>query len=960
MRKFINEDYHLNNMGMIAAVDNNVAINDFLKKISGILSRIEPDARAGEDPTIKEDDLPPGRPGPQGEIEIAEFPNQNPDEPGLLLYAWPPARDLNADEEFLLNLLLDNIAGGPTSDLYQKFIDSETRIMDLGANSVFAWFDTYPGYPVYLGFNNVKTDFMNKEKINSIRTLILDEFAKVSGFKDKSAELGDFNERAKNKVIQRRRDIRKFLNTPPRFGYRGTGSEWFYHLRHLQKIGGFEKNLALLGELDFADSLLSAGSNFWTDYIDKWGLLKTVPFGVGSRANPEIASTAERELQQRLDSFTSSLKNKYGIDDDEMARRKYKEEYDAKTAVIEEEAAKIPMPEFTDNPPLTLDNSLEYDVEKLPGGGPLVTSTFESLTGATSGLAFNMYAVPESLLVYVPALPTLMTDVGVIKDGKPIPYDDMIEMIRKEILGLDVYYSVNNRTERVELVVRGSGSDKNESLKSIDWMSTVIFSPDWREENLARIRDAVDLSIKGLRNTMKMSEEAWVNDPANAYWKQDNRLILSANSFLTRIHSLHRLRWMLKNADAEKTIREFSDFMSLAAGLATNLNREQLSDMLNSLDNLDHTSAGLSRMENLKSELGGLSPEARELVIGALDDLGANLPDIPDNSLAEDWKYLCREMTEDLKIKPSQALDEIKYLSDLLFRQSNVRGFLISGSVERKDHLGQLNRLVDKLDRRAAEYYSYNQDPLIISRLDERSGESTRPVYVGLVNENTRLGVHINSSDCVSYFDTDRGKLLKFLSARLYGGGGAHSMFMKTWGAGLAYSNGLRSNENTGRLIYYAERCPDLTQTMQFVVNELKNASYDPALAEYAVAQAFEGDRAGGRYESRGEAMAADLADGLTPEVVARFRQNILDLRSTENLYDQLHSMMIDTYGEVLPGLGPQAKDVPGAIYFIIGPEKQFRSYENYIRGVEGEIKIQRLYPRDYWIIRKFDTNLPQ
>ena len=147
---------------------------------------------------------------------------------------------------------------------------------------------------------------------------------------------------------------------------------------------------------------------------------------------------------------------------------------------------------------------------------------------------------------------------------------------------------------------------------------------------------------------------------------------------------------------------------------------------------------------------------------------------------------------------------------------------------------------------------------------------------------------------------------------------------------------------------------------MQFVVNELKKAPYNPSLAEYAVAQAFYVNRAGDRYESRGEAMAADLADGLTPEVVTKFRRGILDLNSDKKLYDDLYKIMRDTYGEVLPGLGPDGKDVPGAMYFIIGPEKQFESYEKYIDGVEGDVKIQRLYPRDFWLIKDLRENLPQ
>jgi Zn-dependent M16 (insulinase) family peptidase len=961
MWAFIDKNYHLNNMGMIASVDDNVRLEEYLEHVSDILKRVEPDAAAGHDPARAEELIPPGKSAKEGTIELAEFPHQNPDEPGLLLYAWPPERELGAYEEYLLNLFLDNIAGGATSNLYKKFIDSETRIMDLGANSVFARFDTYPGHSVYIGFNNVKTSYLNNEMIDSIRTLILDELKMVFNFKDDSEELLEFNERAKNKVIQRRRNLRKFLNTPPGFGYRGTGARWYYHLKHLQKIDGFEKNLALVEELENAEKTLSQGKNIWDDFIDKWGLLKTRPYGVGSRPNSEISKTQEKELEKRLDDFTASLVSKYGIENEEEIKRRYKQEYDAKTAIIENEAAKIPMPGFIDNPPLTLDDNLNYRVDKLSAGGPLVISTFETMTNATAGLAFNMYAVPETLLVYVSALPTMMTDVGVIIDGKPIPYDKMIELIRKEILSLDVYYSVNNRSERVELVVRGSGSDRDESMRAMDWMSTLIFSPDWREENLPRIRDAVDLSLKDLRNTMKRAEEAWVHDPANAYLNQHNHLLLSANSFLTKIHSLHRLRWMLKEGSSGNIADEFSEFMSLVSGFATTSNRDGLTKLISGLTSSENQDiAQISETEKLKSGVRSLSPETGELVMSALDDLNMYLTDIPDNSLAEDWKYLCKQMSADLKISPDQALNEIRYLAGLIFKRDNVRGFLVSGNKDQDDYIDGLEDLVKRLNDSPADYHEYADEKVIVSRSIKRSGESSKPVYVGLINENTRLGVHINSSDCVSYFDTDREKLLKFLSARLYGGGGAHSMFMKTWGAGLAYSNGLRSNENTGKLTYYAERCPDLAQTMQFVVNELKNAPYDPSLADYAVAQAFNANRAGGRYEARGEAIAADLADDLKPEVVAKFRQSILDLRADEELYDKLHNIMFDTYGEVLPGLGPDGEDVPGAIYFIIGPEGQFQSYEKYIDGVEGDVTIQRLYPRDYWLIKRFKERLPQ
>ena len=58
-----------------------------------------------------------------------------------------------------------------------------------------------------------------------------------------------------------------------------------------------------------------------------------------------------------------------------------------------------------------------------------------------------------------------------------------------------------------------------------------------------------------------------------------------------------------------------------------------------------------------------------------------------------------------------------------------------------------------------------------------------------------------------------------------------------------------------------------------------------------------------------------------------------------------------------MTGLRPQLSGysvravVPGAIYFTIGPDKQLDAWEAYVRNAEGaETKLQRLYPRDFWM----------
>ena len=97
--------------------------------------------------------------------------------------------------------------------------------------------------------------------------------------------------------------------------------------------------------------------------------------------------------------------------------------------------------------------------------------------------------------------------------------------------------------------------------------------------------------------------------------------------------------------------------------------------------------------------------------------------------------------------------------------------------------------------------------------------------------------------------------------------------------------------------------------------------------------------------------MAADVADGLKPEQVRAFRQAVLDLRKSPNLYDELYARMGPVYAKVLPGYDPQLKQVPGAVYFVVGPEKQFAAYEAYLKSTLGpDTRLYRLYPRDFWI----------
>ena len=217
--------------------------------------------------------------------------------------------------------------------------------------------------------------------------------------------------------------------------------------------------------------------------------------------------------------------------------------------------------------------------------------------------------------------------------------------------------------------------------------------------------------------------------------------------------------------------------------------------------------------------------------------------------------------------------------------------------------------------------------------------------------KGTRNGVMIFSAEVAKVFDTSEDAVLNCLSGKVMGGGGPHGLFMRTWAAGLAYSNGYGYNQSSGRVSYYAERCPDVAETMRFVVSEMQNAPTIRRSSTTPSPQVFQSSRAPSKYESRGEAMAEDLVDGLTPDRVRAFREKVLSVRDRENLFADLKARMPQAYGPVMIGYGPTLKDSKNANIFLIGPKEQFKNLEDLVDLSEGDQTVYQLYPRDFWMV---------
>jgi len=939
IRTFHAAAYHLANMGMIGAFPSSMPLETVLDQTNAILKKAA--GRKGK--VTKEADLPKPTPATPGTIKIVEYPYASPANPGPMMFVWPAVRNLDETERTLLGLFLDAFAGDESTTLYKKLIDSKTRVTDLGASAVWSYLSGDQGQPVFLGLSGVKADKLDESTVEEVRRLVMAELERVAKLPDGDTELAALQERVRSRVIDLRRKLNKFLDTPPGFGTRGTSSGWMDHLHQLSKTKGFKKSLTLRTALANVERILSSKQNPWRERLKTWRLLEQ-PYGIASRPSPAERTRIDNERKHRIDAELSRLQQLYGLKDTAATLAQYQRDYDNETKKLEDSQRATELPPLVATPPMTLDDGLKYK-QGMIGSTPTFVATFDSMASARVQLSFDLRgAVAPDDQMYLAGLPTLMSDAGVLEMGKPIPADEMRERMRKEILELSVYYTNNPKTGRIELVVAGAGNGSAETKLALAWMRRVLLTPDWRIENLPRLRDLLDQSLTALRQRMLGAEEGWVDDPRDAWWLQSS-LHAHSSSFLTRAHDLHRLRWMLSDPGDVNVSLEVQKFFTLL-GEAKTLKRAELLELTDALAlEKKPKTAKLARWTDAQAKL---SPAAKPLVMQAGKHLGTLLADLPDASLPGDWDYLCKEMSRDLAFGAKAALEKLAQVRKQIVQGARARLVEVGSTANQSALAKELDAVVQAIPVEPTQPIAGSTEKPFLARLAARDPKAKQPLFVGLVAPSTSSGVFLNLAQATYYGDTDNEKILDFLTSSLYTGHGAHSIFMKTWAAGLAYSNGLRPHPTEGTLHYYAERCPLLPQTLRFVIDELKKAQPDPNIARYAIARAFESRIAGG-FEARASAMAENLVDGLTAEMVRAFRTKVLDAAKQPELHKTLFARMEAVYGKVLPGYGKQVD--PNALYFVIGPEKQMAAYQDYLHTAVGKTTtLYRIYPRDFWI----------
>ena len=304
---------------------------------------------------------------------------------------------------------------------------------------------------------------------------------------------------------------------------------------------------------------------------------------------------------------------------------------------------------------------------------------------------------------------------------------------------------------------------------------------------------------------------------------------------------------------------------------------------------------------------------------------------MPDESLGADFACLAQALRDDLAMPATEALARLRCAAQAPAarrRRAHVPG-VVGRDARRARAAARVVRGAAGREHAVRRPAARRPSAPIGARLRQRGAPrgaaARRPACA---EQAGRRDPHLGARRCTSPTPPTSEKLLDYLATRLYGGGGSHGIFSKTVGAGLAYSNGLRGSVSSGRIGYYAERTPELPQTVRFVIGVIKDGQLDPSLGEYVMAQAFGESRASQTYEARAEGIAADLADGQPPEAVRRFRAAILDLRSDPRLVDKLYERKDRVHARLLPGYDAKGLDRGDGSFFVIGPDKQLDAWE--------------------------------
>ncbi len=910
IRAFHAAHYHLNaGMKIVAALPTDWSAADFLARLDETMRRVEPQASI-----LVPAGLPPFEPLAERAIRIGSFPSQDLSTPQNVIMGWPPVRTLGVEDKVRLDLALDLLAADQ-SFLSRDILDEGASKFAPGGASMSLGAQALPASYVWLQVSGLPISSLTLKRLGLLRDVVEERVLWMHDLRPGSPSLAELAEKARSRIRSRRRAGLKSMEGPPRFGERSSDAAWQRSLDQLAVEPGFAKPLGEDAALDGLLKEVEASRNPWAAALERAGMLQP-PYVSAVLPDASLLERQKQRKDERLQVRAREFMSAYGLPEPQALER-YRTEVASGTAAIDALERAEPRPSFLREPPLELDR-IDWSEGHLPSGPRLVSTRFETPFTHIS-VAFDLSGVAEKDRELLPILASAIRGVGVVTaSGEKLDAWKSYEKVLADIQGAEVNVSADTRGDRAELAFTAHASSAAEIAGAIGWLENYILRPDLSVQSREGLKSSLVGMIQSRRTVFQGDEESWVDNAAAAYRYQDRPLYMHTSSPFTVLRDLNRLRWRLE----EPSLAEFTVIRATAAAA------------LAAVDGADRATA-LKRLNNVNGEFG--------------EYLRWELSHMPDDSWRRDLRRLIADYLDDLG-RSQETIRRLQALISQILVRAGARVHVNGTARNIELAARQVDALLVRLPQ-GKRSEPPRRHSLVLDRLRERFPGILRPVHVALVNDSGKTGAISVSAPGSDYRARRREDLLDALALGVLAGGGGHSLYMRTWSAGLAYGNGISQSFSTGKALYYADKCPDPVQTLRFVDDIASSFDLDnPSLLEYSLADAFDGYRASQDISTRGTALADDLEVGDRPEVVHAFKTALLRLAREPGTLAAVRARFHQALGRVLVGLpGGRVSSSPAAAAFFVGPETLIGRYETFVRERGEATRVIRLYPRDFW-----------
>src|SRR6266700_2656560 len=875
----------------------------------------------------------PVKPSASTEIKVYSFPSASKSDISRVRLAWQPAQAGSQSELRLLQLFIRVLGDGEQSLLYKSLVDSNSRELDSAATNIESgvFLENSPWFPVpFVGVRGIPGDHLSVDKVEQLRKHILAKVQMVSTYPDNSPALAAFNDLIVASAMAWHRSEGVWIKSAPLFSseYR---RDWKEHLNYLEMDSSFVRSLSDEAVWRNVESQIRSGKNIWRDVIREFHLVDT-PYAAASVPSPQLVAEMERERQERIRNKIQQLTKEFDVSDEQQALTRFEQAESNKTLEIDRIQTRVQQPKFTEHPPLTADDDIQYKKFRLESV-PVIAVLFERDPTIDIGLSFDLRKIPRKFFKYLPILPRCFDSLGLKTPDRVVSYSALLRETQKELTGFSIGYDANAASGRADLAIRASVTSPEELERALALIKQMLQFSRLDLSSADRLRDLTSDRLAEDDRYGKGNDSSWFRNPAYAFRYQGNLLYLALNSQFTQAHWDGRFRWLIHQPVSPYEIDSLGRFAKATLSSFAGASAKEIAERIG------------------KSEAKGLEQEL-------LQYWQKNIPSFPEDELVDGLRRLAAEVQADLRIGPGKTIADLRELQRIVADLDVLRVdlTLAAGILARVRPI--VSRFIastpaPSLEAQRANGYSSElvEKALIFKTVEKRAGLSGDdfPLYVGFEDPSSATGGVVFSADFPGYSQLDRKSLMRVLSSKVFSGAGPHTFYMKTLESGLAYANAVGSNPTTRLLSYYADRSPDIASLIQLInsiaatIPELR----DQSLVDYALQKSFPFPRSMSTFANRGKSLAWDIYDGNEPEKVRRFSEALLKLRENPKLLSEITQAGPSSIGAVL--LEPEFTEQQRAersIFFLVGAKRLLSDAEKRL----AIPKLLRLYRSDFWI----------